>query len=196
MLHLIFKPRTRHRILHTLLLTNYFNVFAFSLFSPLFTIFALHYGATAFTLSGALAIYALTLGVLLIVFGHLQNSIKNKRAVVVIGYFVLSLTAITFLFVHTLRDIYLVQILNAAATAWMTPAWKALYGKYEETGHETEEWALADGGNQLLLSTATFLGGSLLTIIGFRFLIILMASLQLLGAFFSLQIFAPETADT
>ncbi|MBI5466765.1 MAG: MFS transporter [Candidatus Kerfeldbacteria bacterium] len=196
MLHLIFKPRNRHRILKLLLLGNYFNIFAFALFGPLFTIFALQYDATPFDITVALSLYSLTFGLLIIVFGRVQNSIENKRAIIVSSYFLLTLAAFSFLLVDELWIIYPVQIFNGAVNAWMVPAWKTMYGKYEDQGHESEEWAMADGGNQLLIAAATVLGGALLTLYGFPTLIVLVGVLQLIGAFFSLQVLAPDDAAT
>ena len=191
----INRDSVKRQQLFILLGGNLINVFAYSLFGPLFSLYVLHLGGTPWQVSKALALYAFVLGACLLIFGRWQNTIANKQAIVMSGFFLLSMGAFAYLFVRSVPEAYVVQAWNAASVAWMTPAFKALYASMQKRGHETEAWAWMDGSNQLLVAGGILGGGFVLTWLGFHSLIIAVGTLQLIGALFSLQLlhFSPRT---
>lgn len=182
------KKQKQHTIIRVLLLSNYLNIFGFSLFGPLYSLYVLRLGLSTVQIATALALYALTLGSLTIVAGRVENSMRRVTLGVILGYFVLMLGGAGYLWMHTLTQVYLVQALNALGGGIIGPAWKALYSRFARRGKEAQEWSYFDGGNQMLSAAAVLIGGFIITAWGFRFLFVVMIGLQLAGASISLYL--------
>lgn len=182
------EKQKQHTIIRILLVSNYLNIFGFMLFGPLYSIYVLRLGLSTVQIAGALALYSFTLGCLMLVAGHMQNSSTRITAGIIFGYFILMLGGVGFLTMHTLHEVYLVQMVNAIGGGIITPAWKALYSRYARPGIEAREWSYFDGGNQILGATAILLGGIIIAAFGFRAIFYLMIFLQLIGAMISLYL--------
>lgn len=178
--HLYMKPSLRY-----LLVSNYLNLLGFALFSPFYALFALRIGAGAFQTGAAWAVYTAVSGVVIIVFGRVEDKISDKRPLVVAGYFWLALGALSFLLVKSTTSLFVVQAFNALGAGILLPAWKCAYGKGEDKGREASEWSLFDGGNMLCTAAAALAGGYLVKQYGFHSIFILMFCIQLVAAFVS-----------
>ena len=171
-----------------LLVSNYINLFGFALFSPLYALFALKVGAGALQTGIAYGIYTGLAGLIIVLFGKLEDGIKDKRPLVVLGYFWLSGAALLFLLVRSSTSLFIVQAINALGTGILFPAWKATYAHYADRGKEASEWSLFDGGNMLCTSVAAILGGYLVKLYGFHIIFVLMFLIQLSAALLSLYL--------
>lgn len=171
-----------------LLLCSYLNVFAYALFSPLYAIFVQKLDSNLFVISSSWGVYALFQGVVMIIFGKVEDRLTDKRPMIVAGYFLLAIGAVSFAFITTITQLYLVQAINAVANGILLPAWKSVYSKAQDKGKEAQEWSLFDGGNLILVSIAAFTGGYLVTKVGFTNLFFIIFFVQLLTAFFSMRI--------
>lgn len=176
------------KVRRILLLANFVSFFGFSLFSPLYAIYAQKVTGDIFTIASSYGIYAIVMGLSLLFFGRVTNGAKNKRKIVVIGYFLLSGGAFSFLFVHSVTQLIIVQIINATGSGMVTPAWQALYAKNEDKGKEIKEWSFYDGGNMILVGIASFIGGYLVNRYGFQLLFVVVGTIQLMGALLSLRL--------
>lgn len=130
----------------------------------------------------------LTAGIMLFLFGAFENKLKNKQVMVVIGYFILAFGALSFLLVHNITALFVVQIVNAIGVGMVNPAWKTIYSKSEDKEKEAEEWAFYDGGNMILIALGTFIGGCLVSLYGFPAIFFIMFVIQILGAIISLKL--------
>lgn len=181
-------PTTKTHGWRFLLLSNYFNIFGYSLFTPLYGLFVLHIGGTAWHMSSVWAVYTVTMGITMLTLGRYSYTIADPRRIVISGYCALVIGALLFLWVSSVWQLYLVQIINAVAVGLMTPAWKALYAKGEDRGRELQEWALVDGGDQLLIAFAALLGGAIITLFGFPAIFIGMAFFEGIGALIAFRL--------
>jgi MFS family permease len=171
-----------------LLLSSYLNTFGFALVGPLFSLFVLDVGGNAFHAGASLAVYACTAGSLMFLFGKFEDKNFNMKKMIVIGYFILAFGALAFILVDNLLKLYLVLILNAIGVGITNPAWKSVFAKDEDLGKEAEEWAFFDGGNMILTAVATFIGGWLITVSGFKILFLIIFVIQIIAAFLSMKI--------
>lgn len=174
--------------LRYLLFANYLNLFGFFLFSPLYALFATGIGAKPQLVGLFYAVNTLASACMIFAFGRVEDKIKDKRKFVVFGYFWLSAAAFSFMLVHNIMTLIVVQIVNAIGTGILTPAWKATYSRIEDRGKEASEWSFYDGGNLLASSAGAALSGIILATYGFHAIFITMGLIQLLAAFVSLML--------
>ena len=171
-----------------LLLANFINIFGYAFFAPLYAIFAQKINANVFVIASSWGAYTITTGILMLIIGRLENSMPNKKYLVVLGYFILSFGALSFLLVQNTFQLFAVQLLNAIGTGIVTPAWKTLYSKSEDKGEETKEWSFYDGGNMLFIGMGSVIGGFLVKEFGFSALFVVIFFIQLTAAFISLNL--------
>lgn len=174
---------------HILLYSNYLNIFGYSLFGPLYAIFVLGVGGTAFTTGATWSIYMLTAGVLMLIFSRYEdNVVEHRKHMIVAGYFVLAFGALAFVLVNKPIEIYAVQVFNAIGVGMLYPAWKAAYSKEEDKGREAQGWAMFDGVDNILIAIAAFLGGVYVTYFPFKTLFFVIFAIQIVAAFLSIKI--------
>lgn len=174
--------------LRFLLFSNYLNLLGFALFSPLYALFAARIGATPFQTGAAWSVYTAMQGVLIITFGKLEDKVKNKARLVVLGYFWLAFASLLFLTVHATLTLFIVLAVNAVGASILFPAWKSLFARNEVLGKEASEWSMFDGGNMLCTATAALVGGALVKFDGFRSIFIAMFLIQFLAALVSMRL--------
>ncbi len=177
------------REIKILLFCSLLNGFAYTLFSPLYAIFVQHLDTDIFVISSSWSVYVFIQGVIMIIFGKIEDYFKNKRFLVVFGYFLLAFGALGFTFVKTIPQLYVVQIINAIAYGILLPAWKASYSLLEDKGKESLEWSLLDGGNLVLASFSALVGGYIVSHWGFSTLFYIIFVLQLMSALYSINLF-------
>lgn len=175
--------------LKLLLLSNYVNIFGYSLFAPLYALFVFEVGGSAFHAGATWGLYMLAAGLIMFLFSFIEDHVHRLRKKMIVGgYFVLSLGALSFILVQNPMHIYWVQLINALGVGMLDPAWKAVYAKDEDIGKESEEWALFDGGDKILIAVAAFLGGVFITSYSFKQLFLVMFAIQFVAAVISIKL--------
>jgi AAHS family 4-hydroxybenzoate transporter-like MFS transporter len=174
--------------LRYLLFSNYLNLFAFSVFSPLYALYATGIGATPQNVGFSYSVNTLASACAIFLFGRIEDRMKDKRPMVVIGYFWLSAGAFAFLLVHSVPQLFMVQIFNAIGTGILLPSWKATYSKALGRGKEAREWSFYDGGNMLATAGGAALSGIVLARYGFHAIFILIGGIQLIAAMLSVRL--------
>lgn len=174
--------------LRVLLVSNFLNTLAYSLFFPLYAIYIQKIDSSVLAVSSTMGWYTFITGVTILAAGKLEDVVKKKEQIVALGYFILVAGSLGYLFVNSIWMLYLIQTINAIGIGIVVPAWKAMYSCKEDKGMEAKEWSFFDGGNMLLAGLATVTGGLIVRLSGFEMLIILMAGLQLCSAISSLKL--------
>ena len=174
--------------LKILLYSNYFNIFAYSLLGPIYALFVLQVGGSAFHVGATWALYMFVAGLVAFYFSKIaDHSGKNRRTFIITGYFLMALASLAFVFVDNLMQVYFVQFLTALGVGMLDSSWKASFAKYEDKGKEVQEWALFDGGDRILIALAAFLGGLFVTYFSFKVLFIIIFVIELIAAVFSIK---------
>lgn len=164
-----------------LLLNNYVVNFCWGLFAPLFALVVIENNGDAQTVGLTWGIYTLVVGVLMIVFGKLEDREHRHRTHLIIGNLFLILGSLAYIFVSSTAQIIGAQIIFAIGFGLYTPALKAMYARLAIKGQEATGWALMDGGNMLVMSAAAVLAGYIVKLYGLSTLFIIMAIVQTLG---------------
>jgi MFS family permease len=164
-----------------LLLGNYIGIFGWSLFAPLFAIIVQDKGGDAASVGLIWGFYTLVTGVSMIIFGKLSDKTHRLRTTMVLGNIFLIIASFSFLFVNNLVQIAVAQTIFAIGFGLLNPSMRALYAKLEYRGKEATEWAYMDGGNMLVMSAASVIGGFIVKGYGLAPLFITMTIAQLIG---------------
>jgi MFS family permease len=177
------------KLLKFLLISDHLNIFAYSLFGPLYALFVLKIGGSAFHAGASWGLYMFIAGISMFYFSRFEDSSKKcRRTMIVISYFILAFGSLAFLLVRVPFQLYMVQIVNALGIGMLDPAWKAVYGKFEDKGKEAEEWALYEGVDKILIAIAALLGGIFITYLSFTYLFLIIFVIQIIAAFMSMKI--------
>lgn len=172
-----------------LLISNHLNTVSFAILGPLYSLLVLNKGGSAFHAGASWALFSIVAGILMFYFAKVEDHVaKNRRMMIVVGYFILSLGALGYLLVNDLFSLYAVQLINAAGIGMLDPALKSLFSRDEDAGKEAEEWADLDGWDHILMGIGAFIGGYIIVLFNFYTLLFLIFLLQLFGAIFSVKI--------
>lgn len=174
--------------LRFLLLCNYLSTLGFSMFAPLYALFALGIGAEPLEIGIGWAIYTILSGILIITFGRLEDHAAHRIYLIIGGYFWLAVVTPLFLLVESTLSLYMVLAMSAIGVGMLVPASRAVFGAMEDKGREASEWSLFDGGVRIVMGLAAVLGGLLVKVGGFRAVFLSMFIIQLLAAVVSIKL--------
>lgn len=174
--------------LKLLLLASYTNNLGWGIYAPLYALYVLRLGGTAFDISLLWSLYALIAGLLMIFFGRLENTKSyNPIMMLVVGYASFIVVACGLLIVKNIHQFYALQLSLAVAMGILTPAARITYARAQKKGSEASEWGLFDGGNYILIAIAAFIGGLLYKQGGFKAIFITMIFIQTLATLLALR---------
>ena len=169
-----------------------FNIGA-GLFAPIYAIFVEHLGATIIDAGFAIGIYSIVFGVLIILLGKIEDKYTNQRHMVFIGYIILAFCALGYIFVQNAMQLFILQVFIGIGSAILTPAWDALFSKYEDDGKEAFEWSIWEGGTNIILGITAFLGGLIVVAFGWALIFVIMFIFEIIGAISSFRLsFSPR----
>lgn len=180
--------------LRFLLLCSYLNMLGFSMFAPLYALFALGIGAEPLEIGIGWAIYTILSGLLIIAFGRIEDRTPHRVHLIIGGYFWLAIVTLLFLLVENTAILYLVLAMNAVGVGMLVPASRAVFGALEDKGREASEWSLFDGGTRIVMGLAAIIGGLLIKVEGFKAVFILMFIIQLIAAVVSVRLLKYESS--
>lgn len=180
--------KTKNGRLRLLLLASYANNLGWGIYAPLYALFILKLGGTTFEISMLWSLYALIAGVLMMLFGKLENSRKyNPAFMLVVGYSLFIMVAVAYLSAKSISQFYIAQLVLAVAMGILTPAARITYARAQKKGAEAGEWGLFDGGNYILIAIAALLGGVIYKFGGFRAIFVAMILIQTVATLLALR---------
>jgi len=171
-----------------LLLANYLYMAGVGLLSPVYALYVLGIGGSALTASASWSLYLITAGLLMMLFGNVQDKSRNIKKYIVTGYTVAAMSTLLYLVIDTTPQLFALQFIHAIGIGLLTPALRTAYTKVQDKKRQAHEWSLFDGGIFILQGTAALIGGLLLTWLGFTQLFIAMAVIQIFSALIVLRL--------
>lgn len=172
-------------VLTVLRVSNYLHLFAFSVLSPLFVLFALQITTEVFLAFSSWGTYLITAGLATFMFKKYEEKIRLKSYPFILtgSYFGLSLGTVLFIFVTNALELYFIQILLGVLSGIVFSIWKELHDFYESKAKKSEQsWLLFDGGERILIGIAALIGGAILTLGNFQLVFILIFGVHFLAA--------------
>ncbi len=162
-------------IIKMLLMSSIFYTFAAGLFGPIYAIYVQGIGGDLLAAGTAWAIFSFVTGILLLIFGFLEDHRLNKMLMLISGNIIIAFANIGYLFVSVPIQLFLIQVLSGIGLAITTPAWDALYSKNVNKKKESLEWAYWEGGTRIFYAAAALIGSFIASVYGFHMIFIIMA---------------------
>jgi len=162
--------------------------FAIGMFGPLYALFAEEVGGSILDISWVYALYLGIIGFGVLVVGKIADRV-GAELVMVLGYGLSALATFGFVFVDSMRALFLVQGLTGVARAMWEPTWFALYDRH--SGDDTQDgyiWGLASGLWYMLSAVAMLFGGYIVAHHSFDMLFIVMGCVLTVTTIYTAQI--------
>ena len=170
------------RGLKIILVTNSLILLAGTLLGPIYAIFVEEIGGDILTVGYSFAVFSIVAGVVVLLIGKLEDRLKKKGPIIVIGYLVMALGFYGYLFVKNPIHLFVVQGIIGLGEALYIPALIATYDKLVEEKNAAFQWGAWEGIYYIIAGVAAFLGAWIVNDFGFTPLFILMGSLCVISA--------------
>lgn len=164
---------------------------AFGLITPFFAVFITNQirGGNIEVIGFAAGIYAILKSLLQIPIGKFLDKIKGEKddfCFLILGYSIVALVPIGYIFSYLPWHIYILQAIYAIGMAMAYPSWFAIFTRHIDKGKEAFEWSIWSTNIDLGVGVAGITGGILVTKFNFNFIFILatvLACISVLGLF-------------
>lgn len=183
--HLNFKMG---RIVRYFILADLALLAGWGLIEPIFGVFIITQieGATVITLGISAAIYWLVKSVIQMPIAVVLDRTPNERddyIFLVSGLVLAGLTAISFILITQIWQLYAVQVLHAVAFAFYVPSWSGIFARHLDKNHQSFDFTLDSAVVGLSSGVTGLLSGLLVTWFGYRAIFILGALFSFVSAF-------------
>lgn len=168
-----------------LISSSAFYNFTVGMFGPIYALFATNIGGDILTAGTAIAVYSGVIGVLLFIFGRIEDKVDKKK-IFIIGRIVNVVGTAGYLFVANPVDLFIVQAILGIALAMMDPSFQSLYSRGLRKGHEASEWSMWEGTVYIVLAFAAVIGGVVATLFGFKALFAVMTATSIVSLILAL----------
>jgi len=157
------------------------------LLAPIFAVFVLQQipGATVITVGTAAAIYWILKSLIQIPVAIAIDRTASERddyLVLVVSLMLAGLTSFSYVLVHTIGQLYLVEVLHAVSFALYIPSWNGIFTRHLDPEHRALEFALDSGAVGIATGIAGLLGSIVMQAFGFQIIFITTAVLSFAAA--------------
>jgi len=173
-----------NKALRILLTTNALILFSAAMLGPIYALFVEEIGGDLLDASLAGGAFALTAGLVTLLSGKYSDRIKEQELIVVLGYTIIGIGFISYMFVDSIISLLFVQIIVGMGEAIYSPAFDAVYSKHLSVESSGSQWGAWESMNYFTNAIGAILGGSIVTIFGFKSLFFVMATLCFLSAIY------------
>ncbi len=171
------KNKTFNSSLKILLMTNAFILLAGAMLGPIYALFVKEIGGDLLDASIAGAVFAFAAGITVVVSGKFGDSVKENKFILLLGYFLMGLGFLLYMFVESLIVLLLVQVIIGLGEAVYAPIFDALYSKHLDRGKYATEWGVWESMDYFTSAFGAIAGGFFVTYFGFKAMFFLMALL-------------------
>ncbi|MBU4536768.1 MFS transporter [Patescibacteria group bacterium] len=167
-----------------LLVTNSLVLIAGSMLGPIYALFIEGIGGNLLDVSIVAAGFSLIAGITTLIIGRLSDDVKESELIIVVGYTLMGLGFISYMFVDSVLSLFMVGALIGFAEAIYSPAFDGVYTKHMEKETAGNVWGIWEAMNYFAGATGALMGGLLVSRYGFDFIFITMAVLCFLSALY------------
>lgn len=174
---------------NTLLLANSLINISLGLLGPIYALFVADIGGDVLNASWAYAVYMCSAGVITYILGKWEDHYNHKEKFVFVGYLILAMGCLSYLFVSSQAMLLFTQALLGLGIAIAAPSFDALYALHTTKDKEASDWAMWESLNNIVLAVSAVLGGYIVSLYGFDALFVCMSILAFFGALMTLRLF-------
>jgi len=154
---------------------------ALGMLGPIYAIFVEQIVGDILDASWAFFAFTMTSGILMYLLSFWEDKIKHKEWLILASYILISFGCLGYYFVYNQVSLLVVQVILGIATAFLSPAYDALYSHYVIKKEEASDWGLWESMGYIVGAIAAVIGGYIAAILGFKILFIVMFFVSLLG---------------
>ncbi len=169
------------RGLKFLLIADAWATLALGMLGPIYAIFVEEIGGDILDASWAFFTFTLTSGILIFLIGKWEDRFKHKEKLVLLGYILISIGTLGYIFVFNQLSLLIVQAILGVAVAFLSPAYDSLYSHFVIKKEEASDWGIWEGMGYIVTAIAAVIGGYIADLAGFKTLFIVMFFISLLG---------------
>lgn len=174
-------------IIKALIISYTIILAGWGMISPIIAIFITENieGGTIETVGYAMTVYALTKSLLQIPISRILDITKGEYdewIVLLLGYFLIAVSAFGFTFVNSILSLLLIQVLYGIADALIFPAWNALFTKHIDQKNIATESSIYQTSADISMALSASLGAILVARIGYTNVFYIVAIISLLAA--------------
>jgi len=164
--------------LRILISTNTILVFIMQLFVPFYAVFILRLGESIAFAGFSWALFYIVSGVLTLVLSRWEMRIKEQELLIAAGYFLRSVVFMSYVFMGSIPQLLLTQIMWGAAAALGNPAFDVVYARHTDSENSILQWGEWEGIAAIASGVAALLGGIVAEAFGFEIVFLIMAVLS------------------
>ncbi len=169
-----------------ILYTNGLILLSGAMLGPIYALFVEDIGGSLLDASYAFAIFSFTAGIVTALSGKYVDKIKENELILVLGYGIIGIGFILYIFVNSIFLLFLVQIIIGIGEAIAWPAFDVLYNKHLDKNNPGKWWGIWESLNYFTISIGALIGGFLVTFFSFSVMFIIMGILCLISALYIL----------
>ncbi len=163
-----------NRALRILLITNGLILIANAMLGPIYALFVEKIGGDLLDASLTVAVFAVAAGLASLVSGHYSDRIKENELIIVLGYILIGIGYLLYMFVSSIWFLFLVMAIIGIGEAIYSPAFDSLYTKHIDNHQAGLEWGAWETMNYFIYGLGAVIGGLLVSIFGFELLFFIM----------------------
>ncbi|MBU1202735.1 MFS transporter [Patescibacteria group bacterium] len=180
-------------IIKILIASDFIFWSSYQLFAPFFAIFVTDKiaGGGIETIGIAAALYLICKSLFEIPVGMYIDRSKSEKDDLFsafLGTFLIGILYLGYLFITSVWELYLLQVLMGIAAAISYPGWCAIFTRHIDKGKEGFEWSLYDILSGIGMAGAAALGGFIIESFGFNSLFVLISIISIFSSFLLLLI--------
>jgi len=169
--------------LRVLLFTDSLVLISAAMLAPFYALYVDKIGGDILDAGMAASAFAVAAGVASILSGKLADLVRHKERIVALSYLVTGVSFVAYIFVESMAQLLLVQVVIGLAQALYAPAYDALYSKHIRSKRRAgAAWAAWESLNYFALAIGTGAGALLIEYMGFKALFVAMASLCIISS--------------
>ncbi len=170
---------SKNNSLKILLFVSTTMTFVLGVFAPFYTLYVVKLGGDIYSAGLSWAAFSIVSGVLMLSFTVWETSVKDKKILYATGYFLRAVVFCMYIFVSSISELILVQILLGISFALSNPAFDALFMKHTDRNKEIAEWGGWEGFTAIATGCAAVVGGYAIENYGFISIFSIMALISL-----------------
>jgi len=176
-----------------LTILDIFSLYGMSLLAPIFAVFVIDKidGGNLEVVGIALALNLLVANLFSLVMARYFDKTKgniDEYKFLLFGYIALSFLPMLYIWVTTISQIYVIQILSGLMVAISYPAWRGLYARSVDKGKEAFQWSFNSAANGLVAASAAIVSGFVAEHLGFNYVFMLAPLIGIPGIIALLKI--------
>ncbi len=156
------------------MITNGIVLLSGAMLWPIYALFVEAIGGDLMDASIAGWLFALSAWIATLLFWKIADGLKNKKSILALGYAIMWIWFLSYLFVDSIATLFLAQIVIGFGEAIYSPAFDALYSKNIHKKQSGYEWWLWECLNYFSMAIWAFIGWIIVTYFSFDIIFIIM----------------------